>query len=250
MLWVRQLYEFPYGAKHSQSRLLPHPLTREPPPGRGLWLVRTLRATTLVGEDSISSRLDEKLLFQKLFHSHSREVRRAIRRRTPEPALCKGRCRVKRGGGVVPDRNYLSFLLCKLHTFTIPQALSRQPPLHKGAFFSLCEQCEKHLTHRRWCQPPPGRGLFVCANIAGMYLAPLRGDHWSPAFPTQIQHRRGAFHMPPLAGNSIPQSGGEHPILFSKVFAGVRGRLFQKAPPSLSPARTMSPGAASCGRRV
>ena len=44
-----------------------------------------------------------------------------------------------------------------------------------------------------------------------------------------------------------------HRRWFSKVFAGVRGRLFQKAPPSrpsLSPARTMSPGAASCGRRV
>ena len=30
-------------------------------------------------------------------------------RRTPKPALCKGRCRAERGGGVVPDRNYLFF---------------------------------------------------------------------------------------------------------------------------------------------
>ena len=64
------------------------------------------------------------------------------RRRTPEPALCKGRCRVKRGGGVVSDTNYLLFLFCKLQNFTIPQALPRQLPLHKGAF-------------------------LVCANIAG-----------------------------------------------------------------------------------
>ena len=57
------------------------------------------------------------------------------RRRTPEPALCKGRCRAERGGGVVPDTNYLfSFLSCKLSAFTIPQALTRQLPLHKGAF--------------------------------------------------------------------------------------------------------------------
>ena len=35
-----------------------------------------------------------------------------------------------------PDRNYLfSLLFCNLQTFTIPQALSRQLPLHKGAIF-------------------------------------------------------------------------------------------------------------------
>ncbi len=56
------------------------------------------------------------------------------RRRTPEPPLCKGRCRAERGGGVVPNANYLSFLLFKLSAFTIPQALSRQLPLPGGAF--------------------------------------------------------------------------------------------------------------------
>ena len=45
----------------------------------------------------------------------------------------RGGAVLPRGTGVVPDTNYL-FLLCKLHTFTIPQALSRQLPLHKGAF--------------------------------------------------------------------------------------------------------------------
>ena len=45
----------------------------------------------------------------------------------------RGGAALPRGGGVVPDTNYL-FLLCKLQTFTIPQALSRQLPLHKGAF--------------------------------------------------------------------------------------------------------------------
>ena len=62
------------------------------------------------------------------------EIHPNNRRRTSEPALCKGRCRAERGGGVVPDRNYFSFLLCNLHAFTIPQALARQLPLHKGAF--------------------------------------------------------------------------------------------------------------------
>ena len=63
------------------------------------------------------------------------------RRRTYEPALCKGRCRAERGGGVVPDTNYLLFLFSKLQTFTIPQALPRQLPLLGGASFSLCEHC-------------------------------------------------------------------------------------------------------------
>ena len=61
-----------------------------------------------------------------------------------EPTLCKGRCRAKRGEGVVPDTNYLLFLSCKLHTFTIPQALTRQLPLHKGPS-GLCEHCENHF---------------------------------------------------------------------------------------------------------
>ena len=46
----------------------------------------------------------------------------------------RGGAALPRGGGVVPYRNYLLFLFCKLHTFTIPQALPRQLPLHKGAF--------------------------------------------------------------------------------------------------------------------
>ena len=35
-LWVRQLYNFPHFAKSPQFRVLPHPLTREPPPGGSL----------------------------------------------------------------------------------------------------------------------------------------------------------------------------------------------------------------------
>ena len=76
-----------------------------------------------------------------------------------EPPLCKGRCRALRGGGVVPDTNYLLFLLCNLHTFTIPQALSRQLPLHKGAF-GLCEHCKQTCGASCACgvvrQPPTG----------------------------------------------------------------------------------------------
>ena len=54
------------------------------------------------------------------------------RRRTPEPPLCKGRCRVKRGGGVVPDTNQL---LCSAN-FMLLQSLRRSranPPLLGGA---------------------------------------------------------------------------------------------------------------------
>ena len=52
------------------------------------------------------------------------------RRRTSEPPLCKGRCRVKRGGGVVPDTNQL---LCSAN-FMLLQSLrrSRASPLYWG----------------------------------------------------------------------------------------------------------------------
>ena len=52
------------------------------------------------------------------------------RRRTFEPPLCKGRCRVKRGGGVVPDTNQL---LCSAN-FMLLQSLrrSRASPLYWG----------------------------------------------------------------------------------------------------------------------
>ena len=56
----------------------------------------------------------------------------------------RGGAALPRGGGVVPDTNYLLFLSCKLHTFTIPQALSRQPPLHKGAF-GFVQTLQKHF---------------------------------------------------------------------------------------------------------
>ena len=51
-----------------------------------------------------------------------------FRRRTSEPPLCKGRCRVKRGGGVVPDTNQL---LCSAN-FMLLQSLrrSRASPLY------------------------------------------------------------------------------------------------------------------------
>ena len=55
----------------------------------------------------------------------------------------RGGAVLPRGGGVVPDTNYL-FLLCKLQTFTIPQALSRQLPLHKGAF-EFVRTLQKHF---------------------------------------------------------------------------------------------------------
>ena len=61
------------------------------------------------------------------------------------------------------------FLSCKLQTFTIPQALSRQLPLHKGAFwFVRTLQADLRGVMRLWrCAPAPYR---VCANIAGDLL--------------------------------------------------------------------------------
>ncbi len=94
----------------------------------------------------------------------------AFRRRTSEPALCKGRCRAERGTGVVPDTNYLLFLFSKLQTFTIPQALARQLPLHKGAFSCLCEHRKKNPIFCRRQLPLLGGASCVCANIAGNTL--------------------------------------------------------------------------------
>ena len=82
------------------------------------------------------------------FHSNNR-------RRTLEPALCKGRCREKRGGGVVPDKNYLLFLPAN---FRLLQSLRR---------------CRASSLY--WGVP------WSCANIAGMYLAPCKVDHRSSA---------------------------------------------------------------------
>ena len=77
----------------------------------------------------------------------------------------------------MPDTNYLLFLFCKLHTFTIPQALSRQLPLHKGAFSYFVRTLRVTSCHR-------GRRLQCTVCLA------------------KIQPRREAFHMPPLYGIS------------------------------------------------
>ncbi len=75
-------------------------------------------------------------------------------RRTPEPPLCKGRYRAERGTGVVPDRNYLLFLFCKLQTFTIPQAHTRQLPLLGGAFWGV------RTLRKMFCRSQRAGGLF------------------------------------------------------------------------------------------
>ena len=74
----------------------------------------------------------------------------------------------------MPDRNYLSFLLCNFHTFTIPQALPRQLPLHKGAFFCLCEHCKKVLLFPQgggiWNAP---YGIRFCRSSRRQMVAPV-----------------------------------------------------------------------------
>ena len=76
------------------------------------------------------------------------------RRRTSEPALCKGRCRVKRGGGVVPDTNQL---LCSAN-FMLLQSLrrSRASSLYWG------EPCGRIALHAGGATPP--LQLFVFAQ--------------------------------------------------------------------------------------
>ena len=71
-----------------------------------------------------------------------------------------------RRGGVSPPA-------CKVESLsqTIPQAQSRRLPLLRGAF-------------------------LVCANIAGMYLAPRAGDCWSPAISIKPKSRRGGVSPP------------------------------------------------------
>ena len=59
------------------------------------------------------------------------------RRRTPEPPLCKGRCRASRGGGVVPDTNYL-FLFCSAKSKPL-QSIRRShaSSLYRGSFLGV-----------------------------------------------------------------------------------------------------------------
>ena len=121
------------------NKVLPRNV-RTNPVGGGAHDAPVWRNSNFVGGHSICPRCME-------FHSNTR-------RRTPEPALCKGRCRAERGTGVVPDTNYLLFLFCKLQAFTIPQALARQLPLHKGAL-GLCEHC-KLTCGASWAPPPTG----------------------------------------------------------------------------------------------
>ena len=75
------------------------------------------------------------------------------RRRTSEPPLCKGRCRVKRGGGVVPDTNQL---LCSAN-FMLLQSLRRShaSPLYWG------EPCGRPMVARLKAPFPM---LTLCVN--------------------------------------------------------------------------------------
>ena len=128
-----------------------------------------------------------------------------------------------------PDKKTLFPLLCQTPYPLFfagrrrKEKLTKETPFSKGNFLKkVSSGLFQKLSHNR------------CREVGGRTPAPASGmcGKRTQSAATAIQpHRRW----------------------FSKVFAGVRGRLFQKAPPSrpsLSPARTMSPGAASCGRRV
>ena len=59
------------------------------------------------------------------------------RRRTPEPPLCKGRCRASRGEGVVPDRNYLSFFALQSLSLYNPSGAHAPAPFTGGSFLDV-----------------------------------------------------------------------------------------------------------------
>ena len=72
-----------------------------------------------------------------------------------EPPLCKGRCRAERGGGVVPDTNYLYFFPANA---TPLQSLRRShaSSLYTREPFVLCEHC----------------GCAPCFSVGGIFICP------------------------------------------------------------------------------
>ena len=136
------------------NKVLPRNV-RTNPVGGGAHDAPVWRNSNFVGGHSICPRCME-------FHSNTR-------RRTPEPALCKGRCRAERGTGVVPYTNYLSFL--QTFSFYNPSGALAPAPFAQGGLFWFVRTLQADLrgVMRLWrCAPAPYR---VCANIAGTYLA-------------------------------------------------------------------------------
>ena len=115
---------------------------RSPLPEGAFWGVRTLQkfpAGATIGRPLVRQRLTSRIRRGGVSPPACRKFYPAFRRRTDEPALCKGRCRAERGGGVVSDK-LSSFFPAN---FTPLQSLRR-------------------------CRASPlyTRGLWVCANIA------------------------------------------------------------------------------------
>ena len=95
------------------------------------------------------------------------------RRRTPEPALCKGRCRAERGGGVVPDINYLLFLFANS---ALLQSLrrSRASPLYTRGPLGLCGHPPGTSTDIKAKNKSHRNGGFCFRIIYTCVCAPLR----------------------------------------------------------------------------
>ena len=104
----------------------------------------------------------------------------------PEPPLCKGRCREKRGGGVVPDTNYL----LRSANSTLLQSLRRcraSPLYTRGPFWScehckkfsvgghsICPRCKKFNFNNAAGASPALRGAKCRVQTAGGETPPLR----------------------------------------------------------------------------
>ena len=91
--------------------------------------------------------------------------------------------------------------------------------------------CKCRRKEKRSKETPFSRGNFLKKVSSGL-LQKLFGN-----YSREVK----AGNPATVAGMSDVHSGGTFPILFSKVFAGVRGRLLQKAPPA-RPHRALTSG--------
>ena len=129
------------------------------------------------------------------------------RRRTDEPALCKGRCRAERGGGVVPDTNYL-FLFCSAKSKLL-QSLRRcrASSLYRGTFWFVRTLREYTLLLAR---ATIGRPFCVNLNSVGGHSICPRcvGFHPNNRRREQAPALRGTKRKFQTAGGVSPPGGG------------------------------------------
>ena len=128
---------------------------RSPLPEGAFWGVRTLQkfpAGATIGRPLVRQRLTSRIRRGGVSPPACRKFYPAFRRRTDEPALCKGRCRAERGGGVVSDK-LSSFFPAN---FTPLQSLRRcrASSLCTREPLGLCKHCKNILLLQGTGLPP------------------------------------------------------------------------------------------------